>query len=653
MRLLYLIFLLGAVSGRANSYYFSSRDGDDSRTVAQAQQAATPWKTLSKLNACFSNLLPGDSVLFKRGDVFKGTLRITQSGTAGNPIVLAAFGNGPLPVISGFSGLTNWTSVGKGIWRAPCGDCGMSVNMLTIDGNAIPMGRSPNAGESNGGFATIQSHVKKQSISDDNLGNGPDWTGAEIVMRKNRFIIDKSKIVSQSGNTINYKSGNYYEPTDKFGYFIQNDIRTLDQKGEWYYDPNARTMSLYYGSEDPSGAEIRASSVDTLVVIKNKHYLVFDGLFFLGSNLDVFNLTNADNISITHCRISFAGLNAIKGLQTDRITIGNVEIRNSNNNAIDIRGTGSLVGDNKISRTGTIPGMGTGEQSYLGIHVAGTGNTVQYNQVDTTGYVPIFFLGSSNTILNNVVRAFAFVKDDGGGIYTWSGDIDSGIQRNTGTIVGNIVLDGITAPGGTDGKQPGIANGIYLDENSGMLAVTGNTVSRCTGGIFLQDAHEVIVKENTLYDNGFQLALRHPLVKGTLRNNRIIQNTLVARTGEQTVLILSSAVSGEVSSYAEFEDNNYAQLSSGGGGNFFRVVTRPAGGNQTQSRGSLDQWKSGFGKDKNSRVSTPVGPALFEFNKDKTVRTLNLNGTYADLSGKTYKGEIKLAPFSSVLLFKK
>ena len=651
MRLLYLLFLFVTLSARGSTYYFSSGQGDDSRTADQARHLGTPWKTLDKLNTWFPNLQPGDSVLFRRGEVFRGTLRIGRSGTSGQPIVFSGYGVGSDPVISGFSKLSDWTSMGNGIWRAACPDFGREVNMLTVNGNPKPMGRTPNTGEANGGYFTIQSHVKNRSISDDNLEKGPNWSGAEVVIRKNRFILDKSKITSRSGNTITYTGGSFYEPTDKFGYFIQNDIRTLDQTGEWYYDPRARTMSIYFGTDNPSGSDIGASSIDTLVVIKNQNYLVFEGLSFSGSNLDAFNLFNAGNISIINCRISFSGLNAVKAMQAVKMTIAHVEIRSSNNNAIDVSGTENLIRDNKISQTGTIPGAGTAEKSYLGIFVSGSGNTVEYNEVDTTGYVPVFFLGSNNSIKNNVVRYFAYVKDDGGGIYTWSGDIDSSVQRNSGIITGNIVLDGITAPAGTDGRQAGIANGIYLDENSGMIEVSGNTVSRCTGGIFLQDAHEVTVKENTLYDNGFQLSIRHPLVRGALRNNRITNNIAVARTGEQIVLILSSAVSGDVGSYADFDNNKYAQLSAGQN-SFFKVVTRPGGGNPIQSKGSLDQWKTGFGKDKNSRLIVPAGQVLFEYNKDKTVRTIALNGTYRDLSGRSFRGEIKLSPFSSVLLFK-
>jgi parallel beta-helix repeat protein len=439
---------------------------------------------------------------------------------------------------------------------------------------------------------------------------------------------------------------------DQFGFFIQNDIRTLDRKGEWYYDPRSRTMNLCFGGDDPSGTAIMAGNVDTLIAIKDQSHLVFKGLAFRGSNLDVFTLSNTSDIHITDCSISFSGRDAIKAVKASDVAVEHVDIRNTNSDAIKIEGTGSLIRDNKIALTGAIPGLGASDTSYTGIYVSGTNNTIQYNQVDTTGYVPIFFVGGGNTIKNNAVQYFAFLKDDGGGIYTWSGNIDTIANRDTSAIIGNIVLDGVTAPDGTDKKHASIAYGIYLDENSGRLEVSGNTVSRCTGGIFLQDAHEVTVKDNMLYDNGFQLSLRHALAKGTLRNNRIMNNIAVARSDDQTVLDLSSALTGDISSYADFDGNKYAQRSTGKSP-FFRVTTRPPGGSQVQAKGDLAQWKANFGKDKTSAAITPGSQVVFEYNKTKTPRAVTLNGTYTDLAGRTCQGSVQIAPYSSVLLFKK
>src|SRR6266542_3682187 len=97
--------------GNPKKYYFSSSQGNDSRTATQAQNPNTPWKTLNKLNSFFSNLKPGDSVLFKRGDTFYGSITINVSGTPSLPIVLGAYGAGAKPIISGFTTISSWTNL--------------------------------------------------------------------------------------------------------------------------------------------------------------------------------------------------------------------------------------------------------------------------------------------------------------------------------------------------------------------------------------------------------------------------------------------------------------------------------------------------------------------------------------------------------------
>ncbi len=92
--LLFTVVLLCTFTTNANNYYFSSTSGDDSRTTSQAHNSSTPWKSINKLNAIFSTLLPGDSILFKRGETFYGSITINKSGTAGKPIVLGAYGSG-------------------------------------------------------------------------------------------------------------------------------------------------------------------------------------------------------------------------------------------------------------------------------------------------------------------------------------------------------------------------------------------------------------------------------------------------------------------------------------------------------------------------------------------------------------------------------
>src|SRR4030095_9235351 len=149
-----LKIIITSIHAGAATYYFSSTDGDDSRTSAQAQNSSTPWKSIDKLNSFFSSLQPGDQVLFKRGDVFYGSINISKSGSAGSPIVFGAYGSGNKPVISGFATISSWTSVGNGLYEATVSAGLSTLNMVTLDGNFQVMGKFP---KGNSGYITISS----------------------------------------------------------------------------------------------------------------------------------------------------------------------------------------------------------------------------------------------------------------------------------------------------------------------------------------------------------------------------------------------------------------------------------------------------------------------------------------------------------------
>lgn len=634
---------LGILPVRGNTYYFSSINGDDSRSAAQAQQAATPWRTLKKLNEVFGQLRPGDSVLLKRGETFYGSIIATQSGAAGNPIYIGAYGQGNDPQVSGFHRLEGWKNIGEHIWQSACPECGLRVNMVIINDRVQPMGRYPNTG-----YLTIASHSDNSSLTGDNLP--ADFTGGDLIIRKNRFVIDRTTIVSQQGNTLTYKGQSYYQPTDKFGYFIQNHIKTLNRDGDWYYDPNAHVINMYF-SDNPS-QNIMASSVDPLADIHGKSYLVFRGLAFLGSNGNGVNLSDAANITISNCRIFFSGLDGIDGLRANNLTIDHDAIDYSNDCGVLLNGSDNQITDCTIRHSGTIPGMGRGEHSYIGVQLDGNNNTVQYCIIDTSGYCGVLFWHSSaTTIKNNKIDYFCFLEDDGGGVYTWSGDIDSAKVRDAGVISGNIILNGVTAPDGTDKAHAAIANGIYLDENTSGIEVTNNTIAHCTSGIFLQDAHEATVKGNTVFDNNAQIEIRHALDKGTLRNNEISDNTAVAAKGGQVVLLMSSGVTsgvgGNVAAFAGIHDNHYAQA---GGGSFYKAVTRQNNQN-VQDKGALGDWQSKYGKDATSVQSNASGLRL-EYNGTKTPKTVALDGTYRNPAGKSFEGQLTLQPYTSEILMR-
>ena len=296
------IGLIISVNTWGRNFYFSTISGDDSRSTTQAQSPSTPWKTISKLNSFFGSLLPGDSILFKRGEVFYGSIVVNKSGTASLPIVIGAYGSGVKPVITGFTTLTSWTSIGNGVYQSEVTTCKATLNMVTVNGKNTPIGRYPNSG-----FLTFESHSGNTSITDNQLTGTPNWTGAEVVIRKNPFTLGRNVISNHNANTIIYSNGGTTSVKDNFGYFIQNDPKTLDILGEWYLDRTSKRLMVFFGSANPSLYSIRASTIDTLIFSSNKSYVLITNLNFEGANAGTFYISGGQNISVLSCEINFSG----------------------------------------------------------------------------------------------------------------------------------------------------------------------------------------------------------------------------------------------------------------------------------------------------------------------------------------------------------
>lgn len=128
LRMTLLLLPLLAASGVhafAATYYVSSSTGNDSNS---GTSTATPWQTIGHVNA--QTFQPGDSVLFKRGDVWNESLVAPSSGAAGNPITFDAYGTGPAPNLTGYYAVpaAAWVHVSGDAWKAPLPSTYSTIN---------------------------------------------------------------------------------------------------------------------------------------------------------------------------------------------------------------------------------------------------------------------------------------------------------------------------------------------------------------------------------------------------------------------------------------------------------------------------------------------------------------------------------------------
>jgi hypothetical protein len=108
--------LLGSSEiGWATTYYVSASTGSDANSGTSTGAA---WQTIAHVN--LQTFSAGDSVLFKRGDVWNESLAPGSSGTSGNPIAFDAFGTGTAPNLTGYYAVpgTAWVLVAGNAWKA-------------------------------------------------------------------------------------------------------------------------------------------------------------------------------------------------------------------------------------------------------------------------------------------------------------------------------------------------------------------------------------------------------------------------------------------------------------------------------------------------------------------------------------------------------
>lgn len=79
----------GCIEKHGTCYYLDASTGCDSQAGLSESSA---WKTLE--NLAHVQLQPGDQILFKRGELFKGVLNLSGSGTPELPILIGAYGSG-------------------------------------------------------------------------------------------------------------------------------------------------------------------------------------------------------------------------------------------------------------------------------------------------------------------------------------------------------------------------------------------------------------------------------------------------------------------------------------------------------------------------------------------------------------------------------
>jgi parallel beta-helix repeat protein len=634
-------------------YYVSNTGSDANSGLA----TTAPWQTSANVNS--TPFAPGDQILFERGGIFYGSITINASGVAGNPITFGAYGSGANPVITGFTPVTAWTNLGGNVWESATTVSALATcTMVAINGVNTPVGRYPNLGDANSGYLTMASHSGSTAITCSTLTGTPDWTGAEIVIKTNNWFLARGSVTSQTGSTLYHSTG--VTPTDGYGFFLQNSLQTLDQPNEWYYNPMTHKIDVYSTSQP---TDVKVASADNLFNFGYRsdynwtlcNYVTIQNLDFTGANTSAFwsypHLMTGHKlcgISIQNCNVSFTGKSAVY-VQADPVTVTGNHILEANGSGIEVTYSGLTdVENNLLTSISLVKGAGAQySDSAISAYNTTNTNTLRGNSVHNCGYNGIGFGGGATVVsqvVENYINTCCVKAEDGAAIYV------IGPQGPGTTITRNICSNAIGKCGGTP-YSGSMACGIYLDESTSNVEVSGNTAFDCGwAGLYVHEDNTCNFHDNILYNNGEQLRIAHEPNCSELYGNLINHNQFVSGNASQMVAGFSSDTNDLLS--AGIFDNNYYAYPLVANGNVI-FISEPLTGAQYLT---ISGWNALSGQDAHStgapELVTTAADIHFYYNATFSPTLVSLSEPMLDMKGTKYWSDITLQPYTSAVLVK-
>ncbi len=552
--LISILFIFLCINTNATNRYFSSSTGNDATGDGTI---GAPYASLSKLNSLFSTFGGSDSILLKAGDTFYGFFSVGKNGTSsGSPIVISRYGTGADPVITSLITLTGFTSAGTNKYQVTNSSLLTGVKVLLIDGCPQAMGRYPNVDAVNKGYLSFESWSGTTTIIDNELTASPNWTGAQAVVRTAEWILDPRTILNHTGTQLTFSALTQTPTKVGNGYFIQNDIRTLDKNGEWYYKNQVLTLYL---TTPASGHTIQASSKQYNVVNSGFDNITFSNLTFTGSQDYAINVLNSTNTKIKNCTFNFHGMGAVQASSCTNLLFQNNTINQAQRCGLDLDNCNSTsVLNNVIRNIARFEGMQgvSGVSSGEGIYIKGDDNLVKNNSIINVGRSSVNFRGNNFQMTQNYCDSFDMTTSDHGGIYTV---INAGnTTTNTAIIDSNIVINGIGAPEGCGGTGTAkfSGTGIYIDVAGANIKMRGNTVKECYKGLYLHYANNMEVRNNKFYNNrSYQMDIQ--MRPSDPSRNFIIKNNVLFVQGSSQKLLNLSSDADDLAQVGVIDSNRY------------------------------------------------------------------------------------------------
>ncbi len=531
-------------------------------------------------------------------------------------------------------------------------------------------------------------------ITDNQLPAG-SWTGAIVHIKNIRWSMLDRQVISSSSQTLTLNQGlscliSGWGTCTGWGYFINNSRLTLDQDGEWYYDPSTRRVYLYSSGGAPANIEGSVVQADSGNLTQGglmlsdgsaTSYIIVDNLAIEkwfnhgigtpgGMNNDIYHHLTLRNLTVRD--VNAAGVNLNSWLE--RPSDGRKGLRGGHhllftNNLIDGANSFGVTGyfaestfeDNTIQNIALVKnlgasGMGCGLASnectengdgfrirLYDVRDSGFGNTLRYNRFEKIGYNGVDVFGPENRLEYNFITQACYTKADCGAVRTFGDESLSATPVYNLHLINNIIVD---IPGNVDGchaSRAAFGMGLYIDNYSRDVEIRGNTIISTTISGILYQRSTGTASGNTVYNasSGTEYSAQIDL-GGSETRVGLSENRLYGLKSNAWTLYVSSLSNLTASDY------NYL---------FHPYVSQHIAYGPSWTRATFAGWKSLSGRDGHSKTNwftQPAGEsskATAFYNAGKTPLVIDLGGRqYLDLDQNPVLGSLILEPFTSRIL---
>ncbi len=513
----------------SKTYYISSSRGKESNSGLSEDQ---PLANLKKIN-----ISKGDSILFNRGDNFKGQIDFSHIDN----IYIGAYGkNNSNPTISGELLLnpSEWLNEGENIWSHNIDDLiSNEIKYIFSDNKSLALASLKS--QKNTYFMVEKVDTNLLESSEFKSKNIKNLTNIDVVLRtknyrslkiKNVYIDDKKNLV------IPKEAFQKYDLSNIYGFFLLNNRNFLKTDGNWYYDNQKRKIFLFT-QDNPKNWKISYVKENYLFRFNDCKNFKIESINFENVNYAALDIIKSQNIYINNISISNSFGNGVQAKTSRLVQLYNSKINKISWSGIytDASNNEIVISNNKIENIGDLDNAK--QKAFIGIDCNSNNSKIEKNIIKNTGYSGIVSAGKNNLIQYNVIDNVSLLLNDSGGIY-----INNNINDVGGTVIKNNIISNTVGNLDGTGLDRNLANGIYLDVGSHDVKVLNNTtININANALFINySLGNIEVRNNKFIDSN--IADIHIAKHRVFKNIAISDNNCLYTKDKESHIYLVSEV---------------------------------------------------------------------------------------------------------------